>query len=365
MIEKSEVNERDRLSSILSRRSLFRGGLSSGAAMLALSALGRGDSALAAGESGGLPKHPEWKFVFVNHVTTNPFFVPTQYGIADACAAFGCSYQWTGSETSVASQMVNAMNTAITAKADGIAIALVDEHAFNEPTKKALEAGIPVFSYNADAKGNDRLAYIGQDLYASGQALGRRIVELVKEGPVVGFIATPGQLNIQPRLDGAKEAIKASGAKIELAEVATGPTVNEEVSRVDAYYVGHKDVKGMFAVDAGSTMAVGKTIEKYGLAAKGVHAGGFDLLPGTLDAINSGNLDFTIDQQPYLQGFYTLMEMAMFKYSGGLVGPAEINTGLKFVTKSSVEPYLKTKSRYEGSSSTEAVIPRSGPIVSA
>jgi simple sugar transport system substrate-binding protein len=363
MTEKSEVNGRDRLLPILSRRSLFRAGLGSGAAALALATLGRGESALAAGDSGGLPSHPVWKFVFVNHVTTNPFFVPTQYGIQDACAAFGCSYQWTGSETSIASEMVNAMNTAITEKADGIAVALVDLHAFNEPTKRALEAGIPVFSYNADAKGNDRLAYIGQDLYASGQALGRRIVDLVKEGSVVGFIATPGQLNIQPRLDGAKDAIKASGAKIVLDEVATGPTVNEEVSRVDAYYVGHKDLKGMFAVDAGSTMAVGKTMAKYGLHAKGVRAGGFDLLPGTLDAIAADNLDFTIDQQPYLQGFYTLMEMAMFKFSGGLTGPAEINTGLKFVTKDSVEPYLKSKSRYEGNASAEAVIPRSGPIV--
>jgi simple sugar transport system substrate-binding protein len=330
--------------------------------VLALGALHPGKPALAAGETGGLPAHPVWKFVFVNHVTTNPFFVPTQYGIQDACAAFGCSYQWTGSETSIASQMVNAMDTAITAKVDGIAVSLVDLHAFNEPTKRALEAGIPVFSYNADAKGNDRLAYIGQDLYASGEALGRRIVELVGEGPVVGFIATPGQLNIQPRLDGAKAAIKASGKKIELSEVATGPTVNEEVTRVDSYYVGHKDVKGMFAVDAGSTMAVGKTMEKYGLAAKGVHAGGFDLLPQTLDAIAKGDLDFTIDQQPYLQGFYTVMEMAMFKYSGGLTGPADINTGLKFITKQSVEPYLTTKSRYEGNSSVEAVIPRSGPI---
>jgi simple sugar transport system substrate-binding protein len=365
MIMKSEDSERDRLSPILSRRGLFRGGLSTGAAVLALGALHPGKPALAAGETGGLPAHPVWKFVFVNHVTTNPFFVPTQYGIADACAAFGCSSQWTGSQTSIASEMVNAMNTAITEKVDGIAVSLVDLHAFNEPVKRALDAGIPVFSYNADAKGNDRLAYIGQDLYASGQALGRRIVDLVKEGPVVGFIATPGQLNIQPRLDGAKEAIKASGKNIILTEVATGPTVNEEVSRVDAYYVGHKDVKGMFAVDAGSTMSVGKTMEKYGLHAKGVRAGGFDLLPGTLDAIAGDNLDFTIDQQPYLQGFYTVMEMAMFKYSGGLTGPAEINTGLKFVTKSSVEPYLKSKSRYEGNSSAEAVIPRSGPIAGA
>ena len=59
------------------------------------------------------------------------------------------------------------------------------------------------------------------------------------------------------------------------------------------------------------------------------------------------------------------MEMAMFKYSGGLIGPAEINTGLKFITKQDVEPYLSTKSRYEGSSSEEKIIPRSGPILGA
>jgi simple sugar transport system substrate-binding protein len=344
---------------------LFRGGLSSGAAMLALSAMGASRSAFAADTAMGLPTHQKWKFVFVNHVTTNPFFVPTQYGAADACALLNADYQWTGSQTSVAADMVNAMNTAITANVDGIAVALVDLHAFNDPIKKALAAGIPVFSYNADAKGADRLAYIGQDLYASGQALGRRIVEMVPEGDVVGFIATPGQLNIQPRLDGAKDAIKASGKKITLSEVATGPTVNEEVSAVDAYYVGHKNVKGMFAVDAGSTMAVGKTMEKYALHAKGVRAGGFDLLPATLDAIANDHLDFTIDQQPYLQGFYTVMEMAMFKLSGGLSGPAEINTGLKFVDKGSVEAYRKTQSRYEGNSAVEAVIPRSGPISAA
>ena len=309
-----------------------------------------------------LPSHKPWKFVFVNHVTTNPFFVPTQYGIADACDLFNCTWQWTGSQTSVASEMVNAFNTAVAAKADAIAISLVDLHAFTDPVKRAMDAGIPVFSYNADAPKVDRLAYIGQDLYAAGESLGRRIADLVGEGTVAGFIATPGQLNIQPRLDGAKAAIKASGKKITLEEIATGPTVNEEVSRVDSYYVGHKDIKGMFAVDAGSTMAVGATMKKYGLAKQGIHGGGFDLLPNTIADIHAGDLDFTIDQQPYLQGFYSVMEMAMFMYSGGLTGPSEINTGLKFVTKGNVDPYLTTKSRYEGSSSDEKVLTRTGPI---
>ena len=147
----------------------------------------------------------QWKFVFVNHVTTNPFFVPTKYGAEDACALLGCTYQWTGSEKSIATDMVNALNTAVSAGVDGIAVSLVDLTAFNEPVEKALKAGIPVVSYNADAKGNKRLCYIGQDLFLSGKALGERIVELVPEGEVVGFIATPGQLNIQPRLDGAAE----------------------------------------------------------------------------------------------------------------------------------------------------------------
>lgn len=343
----------------VSRRNMLFG---TGAAFSLAALNGIGITPAHAAGAAKLPSHKPWKFVFVNHVTTNPFFVPTQYGIADACGLFDCTWQWTGSQTSVASQMVNSFNAAVTAQADAIAVALVDLHAFTEPVKRAMDAGIPVFSYNADAPNVDRLAYIGQDLYAAGEQLGKRIAGMVDSGTVAGFIATPGQLNIQPRLDGAKAAIKASGKNITLEEIATGPTVNEEESRVDSYYVGHKDLKGMFAVDAGSTQAVGATMKKYGLAAKGVHAGGFDLLPATLDYIHGGHLDFTIDQQPYLQGFYTVMEMAMFMYSGGLTGPSEINTGLKFVTKGNVEPYLTTKSRYEGSASDEKVLTRSGPI---
>ena len=176
------------------------------------------------------------------------------------------------------------------------------------------------------------------------------------------FISTPGQLNIQPRLDGASEIIKKSGKKIDIQTVATGPTVNEELSAIKAYYIGHQDLKGMFAVDGGSTQGIAETMRQYNLPSKGVHGGGFDLLPRTLELMKDGFLDFTIDQQPYLQGFYTVMEMFTFLASGGLSGPADINTGLKFVTKDSVGPYLSTKTRYEGNATAAQIVPRSGPI---
>jgi simple sugar transport system substrate-binding protein len=294
-----------------------------------------------------------YKFTFVNHVTTNPFFTATQYGAADACSLLGCSYRWTGSQTSNVSEMVRAFQTAINTKADGIAVCLVDATAFNGVVSQALAAGIPVVAYNADAPAsshNKRQAYIGQDLFHSGQLMGERIASLVPAGGHVAlFIATPGSLNLQPRIDGAIDAIKKSGKNLSFDQVATGALVTQERSTVESYYNGHRNVNGLFAVDAGSTEAVAIVSKKYGLSAKKVGTGGYDLLPGTLLAIQAGNLDFTIDQQPYLQGYYPVVQLYLSKASGTLMSPSDTDTGLKFVTKDSVKPYLG-KSRFEGQS---------------
>jgi simple sugar transport system substrate-binding protein len=324
----------------------------------------------ATGDVGNFPKTPKWKFVFVCHVTTNPFFTPTQYGAEDACKLLGTEFQWTGSKDSIVAEMVNATRTATTGKADGIALAVVDKSAFRAPVDQALDAGIPVVSYNADGArddpGTNRLAYIGQGLYDSGYALGKRALEKVSSGDVAGFIATPGQLNIQPRIDGAAQAIKDSGKPITFTPVATNADITKGLSIIDAYAQGHPNLAGMLAVDAGSTQAVGQTVDKYKMRDKGLKvAGGFDLVPETLAGIKAGSLDYTIDQQPYLQGFLPVLALYLYKVSGGLLFPAETNTGLLFVTKENVEPYQTTKSRYEGSATDKKLIERSGPIAHA
>ncbi len=353
----------DAIAAAASRRGVLRGvGLTGVAAASAamLAACGKSTTATAASGDGAgdFAKTPGFKFTFVNHVTTNPFFQATQYGLQDAAALLGLPKpSWVGSETSDVSQMVNAFNSAITAKVDGIAVALVDQKAFDAPTAKALAAGIPVVSYNADVTTNTRLNYIGQDLYATGQAMGERIATLFPSGGSVAiFIATPGSLNIQPRADGAIAALKASGKPFTVKQIATGADINAEQTAIDAYYTGNKDVKGLFAVDAGSTQGVANVMKKYGLAAKGYHGGGFDLLTPTENAIKAGNLDFTIDQSAYLQGFLPTLYLYLYKLSGTLVTPPFTNTGLKFVTKDNVEPYLKTTNRFEGSSAKQQYI---------
>jgi simple sugar transport system substrate-binding protein len=358
----------------ITRRRLL-GGVGLTSASLAASALlaactnndNQSGEAAAAG-AGDFPATPRWRFVFICHVTTNPFFTPTQYGAQDACALLNCEFQFTGSKDSNVAEMVNATNTAISGKADGLAVAVVDKDAFRAPVDQALDAGIPVVSYNADGArgdpGTNRLAYIGQGLYESGFALGQRAIEAgLDSGEVVGFIATPGALNIQPRIDGASDAIKQSGKSLRFTPVGTNADVTRGLSIIDAYAQGHQDLAGMLAVDAGSTQSVGQVVQKYSMRDKNLKvAGGFDLVPETLAAIDGGSLDFTIDQQPYLQGFLPVLYLYLYKLSGGLMFPSETNTGLLFVTKDNVKPYLETKTRFEGSSTEQQVVERSGAI---
>ncbi|MGH2344029.1 MAG: sugar ABC transporter substrate-binding protein [Chloroflexota bacterium] len=340
--------------------------VSRGKALRIAAKVGLGGAAVAAGlgaglgrdvqdalAASGLPKK-KYKIVFVNHVTTNPFFTPTIYGIQDACAWTGCTYQWTGSANSIVSEMVSAMEGAISARVAGIAVALVDAKAFNKPTKDALSVGIPVIGYNADTTGNARLAYVGQSLYQSGYNIASKWLPMLKKGShVMLSIATPGSLNLQPRLNGYIQAIKDAGNPVTYDVLPTGAQAADELSKIESYYLSHKTVAGMFGTGATDTLACGQISKKYGLAAKGVITAGYDLLPDTLALLASGDLTFSTDQQPYLQGFLPTLQIYLYKLSGGAVSPANTDTSLAFVSKTNVGLYITVKSRFEGSSSAE------------
>ncbi len=298
--------------------------------------------------SGPFPGTPGWRFVFVNHVTTNSFFVPTRSGLADAAALLGVPEpQWTGSENGNVAQMASAMETAINGKVDGIAVALTDNNAFVDLTKRALGQGIPVVAYNASAAGNYPLTYVGQDLYLSGFRMGQRIAQKITSGDILVGISQPGGNNVQPRLDGITDALKQAAPGVRVQSVNTGAEQAGELNAMTAAYTGNAGAKGIYAVDAGSTAACAKLIADRGLSGK-IGAGGFDLLDDTVAGVKAGALDFTIDQSPYLQGFLSVLYLYLFRLSGTLVAPPATDTGLTFVTKENVEPYATAHSRFEG-----------------
>jgi len=312
--------------------------------------------------AGNFPKTPAWKFWFVNHADTNEFFTPTKYGYSDAAALLGLpTPNWGGDPNSNQTNMINYMKSALSAKADGIALAAISDTAFTGVVSQAMDGGTPVVTYNADgiykngvpSIGTNRLAYIGQALYLSGQAMGEQIKTLVPGGGHVAiFIATPGTGNIQPRFDGAKAVL---GSAYQVDEIGTTTVDATELSTIKSYMLGHKStLKGAFAVDSGSTANLAAALAGAGMS---IPAGGFDTDPRTLSALQSGKVNFTLFQNPYLQGFLPVLYTYLYNLSGGQLAPPNTDTGLTVLNKGNVGQMLKD-SRFQGGSSAQAYLPR-------
>ncbi len=156
-------------------------------------------------------------------------------------------------------------------------------------------------------------------------------------GDVALFIATPGSLNIQPRINGVQDILK-SHPSIKTHLVATGAAVPTELTTIQSYAKGHPSTKGMFAVDAGSTQSVAQTIQQQGLKGR-VKGGGYDFLGPTATLFNDGYIQVSIDQQPYLQGFLPVQQLYMYLVSNKLTGLADVNTGIK-LSSSTIKLYV-------------------------
>ncbi len=353
---------------LLSGAGMVSATAAAGALLAACGSTGSPASASTKGLAGDFPKTPNWQFWFVNHVTTNSFFVPTQYGFQDAAALLHLpTPKWTGSTNSIASQMTAQINAAVSAGAAGIATTLINSTSFTAPVGSAMSAGIPVISYNADGLvsktgvaniGCNRLCYVGQALFTSGQQLGVRIQSLVPTpGEVVIFIETPGQGNIQPRYDGAASVLTPAGYTVSEIETTTVPATI--LANEKAFLLAHKNVKGAFAVDSTSTSFLAQALAETGLT---LPNGGFDTVPQTLTNIAGGKTDFTIYQDPYLQGFLPVLYLYLYNISGGTLPPSDTDTGLSFITKSNLAEY-NLASRYQGSTTAQKFLTRpSGAI---
>jgi simple sugar transport system substrate-binding protein len=316
---------------------------------------------------GSFPTTPKWQFWFVNHADTNEFFTPTQYGFADAAALLGLPKpKWGGDPNQDVANMVSYFNDAIAAKAAGIATTVPSATGFTSVVSTAMNDGIPVVSYNADGTyvngkadiGTNRLCYVGQALYISGQIMGAEIASLIPGGGKIGMaIAQPGAGNIQPRYDGAASVL---GSKYQLVEIDTTTNTSTEESKMTSWLLGNSDAKGLFAVDSGSTSYIPGALKTAG---KSIPAGGFDTAPASLTGVQSGALDFTIFQDPYLQGFLPTLYLYLYNLSGGQLTPPDTDTGLTLLKKDNIAAF-NVNSRYQGGSAGESYIPRKAGAIS-
>src|SRR6516162_7529334 len=126
---------------------------------------------------GGAVADDQLRIVYTTHSdSSNAFWATVKKGMDDACALIkaDCQMIFVSKPGDTQGQIAN-IEAAIAQKPDMIITSITDNKAYDAVIKEAIDAGIPVIASNVDdtegAKGNARLAFVGQDFVTAGYAL--------------------------------------------------------------------------------------------------------------------------------------------------------------------------------------------------
>jgi ribose transport system substrate-binding protein len=159
---------------------------------------------------------PRLRFAVIPKAIDLPVFNYAKIGAERQAKEFGdVDILWNGPTTADQLKQKEILESFITQKVDGIAISSLNGDFLTETINKAIDAGIPVVTWDSDAPKSKRYAFYGVDDFAGGRILGEQAVHLLNGKGKVAIITSMGATNLQRRLEGMKEALaKAPGIQI-------------------------------------------------------------------------------------------------------------------------------------------------------
>ena len=104
--------------------------------------------------------------------------------------------------------------------------------------------------------------------------------------------------------------------------------------RITSYLISHKDTDCMFGLGGITTDRLTSGLKNAKMKPGQILAGGFDAAPGTLTGLETGYMVASIDQQQYLQGYFSVYVLYLMKNYG--FAP-QIDTGGYLITKDNIK----------------------------
>ena len=175
--------------------------------------------ALTVGCGGSAPEQTQprkMRFAVIPKALDIPVFNYAKIGADRAAAEFGdVEVLWNAPPSADQLKQKEILESYITQRVDGIAISALNGDFLTETINRAMDAGIPVITWDSDAPGSKRIAFYGVDDLASGRILGEEAIKLLNGKGKVALITSLGAANLQNRLNGVKEALaKAPGIEV-------------------------------------------------------------------------------------------------------------------------------------------------------
>jgi len=271
-------------------------------------------------------------------------------GMEDAAGLLGVKAIYTGAPQADVNQEATVLEQVIAKKPAGIAITCANPDGLKAPINKAIAAGIPVVTFDADSPASARYCYLGTSNYNAGASAARYLAKLLGGAGEVAVSTVIGQLNHEQRKSGFDETLASEYPNIKV--VATGNDNNDQTKAatlISGFLQAHPGLKGIFCTDALGGVGAATAIREANQVGK-VKIVSFDTDKGTLDLIKEGVISASIAQGTWNMGYWS--QMFLFNINHNLVKPVNawkskginplpggVDTGANAVTKVNVDAF--------------------------
>ncbi len=271
------------------------------------------------------------------HDVSNEFAPFIKAGVKRGADADKVNAQFIGPVGANADNQISEIET-LMGKMDGLAISSVSSGALAPVIDRVLKAGIPVVTFNTDNPDSKRLAFAGQDLVQSGREAGKLIGKVLdgKGKVLITTIDAAAQWSLD-REKGARDGLKSSPGIEVINTLNTGTDPQKIYAAIENAMLANPGISGVLSLECCSTPAAGTWVERNKATDK-VKVVGFDLLDQTVQLVQKGDIQATIDQAPEQQGFEAVDLLVKF-LSGKPID--NVDTGVKVYTKDNIAEVAK------------------------
>src|SRR6266540_3630979 len=293
---------------------------------------GKQEEAPAAGAGAGTANTPRITIAMVTHSAPGKtFWDIINNGDENAAAKDNVDFKYSSDPDG--GKQATLIQSAIDSKVDGIAVTLPDPPAIAPAVQKAIDAGIPVVAFNAGIgqyAESGALSYFGSDETLAGQTGGKRAsADGFKH--VLCVIQEQGQVQLEARCDGVKSTFSGTWTKL-YVNGRDQPSVR---STIGAKLKQDSSIDFVITLGAPIALAAIDSIRDAGSKAK---LGTFDFNPQIPPKIQSGDLQWAIDQQLFLQGYESVDALWLYKTNANALGGGQATlTGPYLVDKSNID----------------------------
>ncbi len=296
------------------------------------------------GASAGKASTPQFTVAMITHGPPGDTFWDLIRKGAEAAAAKDNIDLKYSSELQAPDQ-ANLVQNAIDSKVDAMAVTLAKPEALAPAVEKAVTAKIPVVAFNAGIdnwKSMGAMSFFGQDEKVSGEAAGKRLKD---EGAkkVICVIQDQGNVALESRCAGVLAGMGGSGVENLNVNGTDLPSVQATISAKL-----QQDTSVDHIITLGAPMAL-TAVKSAGDAHSSAKIATFDTNAALVDAIKYNQVEWAVDQQPYLQGYLAVDSLWLYLNNRNVIGGGlPTLTGPAFVDKSNINAiadYAKSGTR--------------------